>query len=175
MVSKIQAMKQCIVILLLFSILSCTKETITQNTPVVDEYLYEINGETLYQSNLEKDKEKSSEQYVSILFTNLFQTTVPQDDLFELAEIRTATGDKQLADELLLNGMVNNDQVIIPSGELMRFDPETFIRQTFNRFYLREPTPYEMIELKKIIEDDPFIEPEIIYQAFALSNEYKFY
>lgn len=159
--------------LLAFS--SCKKETTINKQTVVDNYLYEINGETLYQSNVEKTKQKSAEQFISIAFSNLFQTTIDQNNLNQLAEVRLATGDKQMADELILNSLVNSPNVTIPTNAEMRSNIEQFIKETFIRFFLREPSPYETFELKKAIEDDPALTPELIYQGFALSNEYKFY
>lgn len=154
---------------------ACKKETEVIKQPVVDNYIYNINGETLYASNVEKNKQKSSEQYISILYANLFQTAIPQNDLVELAEIRLCIGDKQSADELILNSFVNNGNVVIPTDAEMRADVEKFVQETYLRFFLRIPTAYEVFELKNEIENDPELTPELIYQAFALSNEYKFY
>lgn len=154
---------------------SCKKETNVINQPVVDNYIYGVNGENLYQSNAEKEKQKTSEQYISILYANLFQSSVSQNDLVELAELRLCIGDKQAADELILNNFVNSGNVTIPSDNEMRVDIDKFIDDTYLRFFLRKPNAYEIFELKKEIEDDAELTPELIYQAFALSNEYKFY
>ncbi|MEM1319909.1 MAG: hypothetical protein AAGG75_06600 [Bacteroidota bacterium] len=162
-----------LLLLLLFA--ACKKETQINKQPVVDNYIYEINGEKLYQSNAEKVKQKSAEQYISILYANLNKQSIPQNDLSQLAEIRLANGDKQMADELILNGFVNSPSISIPTDAEMRADIEGFIQQTFLRFFLREPTAYETFEIKKAIEEDPDMTPVLVYQAFALSNEYKFY
>jgi len=160
----------------LFFILSgCKKETTYVNQTVVDNYVYAIDGEELYQSNVEKDKEKSSEQYLSILYTNLFKTTIDQTDLLQLAEVRRSIGDKQMADELVLNGFINSSNIELPTDSEMRADLDQFIEDTYIRFFLRMPTPYEIYELKEAIESDAGLSPELIYQGFALSNEYKFY
>ncbi len=161
------------IVFLAFS--SCKKETTVINQPVVDNYIYGVTGENLYQSNVEKNKQKTSEQYISILYANLFQTSVPQSDLVELAELRVSIGDKQAADELILNNFVNSGSVMIPTDNEMRADLDRFIEETYLRFFLRKPNAYEIFELKKEIEDDAEMTPGLIYQAFALSNEYKFY
>ncbi|MFK7806535.1 MAG: hypothetical protein AB8F74_01920 [Saprospiraceae bacterium] len=159
--------------LLLFS--SCKKETTTIHTPQVDNYVYDITGENIYQSNADKNKEKSTEQYVSILYSNLFQNAIGQNDLVEISEIRRAIGDKQIADELILNAFVNNNLVIIPTNTEMRANIDAFVEETYLRFFLRKPDPYEIYELKSEIEADNALSPELIYMGFALSNEYKFY
>ena len=159
----------------LLSFSACKKETNVVKQPVIDNYIYGIDGENLYQTNIEKNKQKTSEQYISILYANLFQSSVPQGDLIELAEVRLCIGDKQAADELILNSFVNNTSVTIPSDTEMRTDIDKFVEETYLRFFLRKPNAYEIFELKREIEQDPDLTPELIYQAFALSNEYKFY
>ena len=170
-------MKRIFPIILLFGVFtfsSCKKEKITQNE-INSDYLYNVENEVIYQSNVEKTRQKTPELYISILYSNLFQTSIPTDDLSQLAQIRAATGDKQLADELFLNAFVNGGNAIIPSDSEMRNDIDQFINNTYLRFFLRIPTPYEIFEMKKEIEADSGLSPELIYQAFALSNEYKFY
>jgi len=139
------------------------------------QYVFEVNEENLYQSNVDKTKQKTPEQYISILYSNLFSTTVPQQDLNQLAEIRLANGDKQMADELILNDFVNSGNASTPTNQEMRANVDQFIEDTYIRFFLRKPSPYEVVELKQEIEGDSELTPEMIYQAFALSNEYKFY
>ncbi|MFT4758296.1 MAG: hypothetical protein ACI9XO_000635 [Paraglaciecola sp.] len=153
---------------------NCKKEIVTQNE-VNTGYTYNVDNEIIYQSNVEKTRQKTPELYISILYSNLFQTTIPANDLSQLAGIRAATGDKQLADELFLNAFVNGGNAIIPTNQQMRDDIEAFIAETYLRFFLRVPTAYEVYELKKEIEADNQLTPELIYQGFALSNEYKFY
>ena len=160
---------------LLFTVTACKKETTYVNQTVVDNNIYGVEGEELYQSNVEKDKEKSPEQYLSILYTNLFKTTIDQNSLLELAEVRRAIGDKQMVDELILNAFSNEANVEIPTNNEMRADIDDFIVNTYIRFFLRMPTPYEIYEMKEAIEEDDGLTPELIYQGFALSNEYKFY
>lgn len=157
------------------SFFSCKNEKTIITEPVVDNYIYNLDGEELYQSNAEKDKQKSAEQYISILYTNLYQTTLPQDQLRDLAEVRAALGDKQTADELILNAFVNNTDVTIPSNAEMRADVDKFVQETYLRFFLRKPNAYEVFELKSMINEDDDLTPDLIYQGFALSNEYKFY
>ena len=168
-------MRLLFLFLLLTTGLSCKKEITTIREVVPDNYIYGINGDTLYQSNVEKTKQKSSEQYLSILYANLFQSTIPPSDLAQLSELRLASGDKQLIDELVLNNYINGGGAIIPSDAEMRADIGQFIENTYIRFFLRLPSPYEVYELREMIESDLELTPELIYQGFALANEYQFY
>lgn len=138
-------------------------------------HVFEVNNETVYLSNIEKTKQKTAEQFISILYTNLYNTPIPADELLLLAEFRRANGDKQLVDELILNNYVNSGAIDIPTDAGMRQNVDQFIIDTYVRFFLREPNAYEKRELKKQIEEDEGLSPALIFQAFALSNEYKYY
>ncbi len=156
-------------------IISCKKETRIIREEVIDGYIYTVNSEPVYQSNVEKTKQKTTEQFISILYANLFQTTIPQTDLTDLSLIRNAIGDKQMADELIISGLVNNPEVNIPTNQQMRDNLDAFVEDTYIRFYLRLPTAYERYELRDEIESDLDMTPQDVYVAFAISNEYKFY
>ncbi len=162
-------------LILLVGFSACKKETTVVKEPLIDNYIYAVDGEKLYQSSAEKTKQKTPEQYLSILYSNLFRQTIPQEELREMAEVRQSVGDKQLVDELTLNSYAHRPDVQIPSNQQMRADIDQFVEQTFLRFFLRLPSPYELYELRNAIEEDPGLTPELIYQGFAISNEYKFY
>lgn len=162
-------------LLLLLFLSGCKTETLIVQETVVDNYIYGVDGESVYTSNVEKTLQKSPDQYLSILYANLFQTPIPANILAITGEVRLATGDKQLADELILNAMVNVGIAVIPTNQAMRSNVVGFIEATYRRFFLRDPSPYELYELKALIDNDPELTPELVYQAFALSNEYKFY
>lgn len=174
-------MKQTSYILFFISIVgslgfsSCKKETTTIKETIVDNYIYEVGGTEIYQSNIEKTKQKSTLQYVSILYANLYQTAIAQEQLAQLGELRTAIGDKSVADDLILSGFVNNPNVIIPSNADMRADVDQFVEEVYLRFFLRKPTAYEAYFLKNEIEEDANLTPQLIYTSFALSNEYQYY
>jgi hypothetical protein len=138
-------------------------------------YIYDVGNEVVYESNAEKTKQKTSAQYVSILYSNLFQSSIPQSELTDLSELRTAIGDKQIADNLIINDYTHSSNVQIPTDAQMRADIPTFVEETYIRFFLRKPSPYEARFMKESIESDAGLTPALIYSAFAESNEYKFY
>jgi len=138
-------------------------------------YIYDVGNEVVYENSSEKNKQKSSAQFISILYSNLFQSSISLQETNELSELRTAIGDKQVADNLIINDYVNSAGVNLPSDADMRADIPKFVEETYIRFYLRKPTAYEAKFLKEEIENDPGLTPKLIYAAFAESNEYKFY
>lgn len=161
--------------ILLLPLISCKKEITVNKEQIVDNTIYELNPQVVYQSSSEKTKQKTSEQFLSILYANLFQTAIPQDDLIELSELRRSNGDKAAIDELIINSFINDANVIIPNNTEMRADIDAFVIATYVRFYLRKPTAYEAYYLKNEIESDTDLTPRLVYTTFALSNEYKYY
>ena len=123
---------------------SCKKETTTIHETTIDNHVYGVDGENLYQSNANKNKQKSAEQYVSILYSNLFQNAIGQNELVDLSEIRRAIGDKQVADDMITNAFVNRLDVVIPTNTEMRNNIEQFIEETYLRFFLRLPIDFDI-------------------------------
>ncbi len=154
---------------------SCRTDQTIINETIVDNYIFDINSEKIYQSNLDKNKVKTSEQFISTIYSHYFQSTVQLNDLSDLSLLDYAIGDKQLSAEIISNSLLSSSNVIIVSDDEMRLDIESFINDTYLRFYQREPSSYEVFELKKLIESNIDLTPMLIYHAFTTSNEYKFY
>ena len=140
-----------------------------------DNVYYEVTPVTLYTSNAEKNKQKSSIQYISILFSDLFNQTLPGSDLNNLGEVILSNGDKGLVNQMILERFLTLPGIQIPTQAQMNADIDSFIISAYQRFYLRNPTDYEKYYLKNLIQNDASVTPEIVYAAFSLSNEYMFY
>ena len=126
--------------LLLLPIVSCQKEK-----------LYEVNEETILPPNANKTKLKSDQQYIAILYANLFQTALSSDDLFEASECVQSIGDKDLVHEVLISNYMNSGGVILPTNAEMRADVDAFLTETYNRFLVRNPTEAERQYFKNYI------------------------
>jgi hypothetical protein len=137
--------------------------------------LYEVNEETILPPNANKTKLKSDQQYIAILYANLFQTALSSDNLFEASECVQSIGDKDLVHEVLISNYMNENGVILPSNEEMRADIDVFLTETYNRFLVRNPTEAERQYFKNYINTHPNVRPELVYFSFALSNEYQYY
>lgn len=134
-----------------------------------------LNDIELYPSSAGKDKLKTNEQYVAILHANLFQTALSPNDIFEVNNVFESIGDKELAREVLISNFMNEPDVILPSIEEMDSDIDYFIDQTYERFLVRFPTEAERAWVRNFIESNEFMNPELVYFSFALSDEYMFY
>jgi hypothetical protein len=157
---------------MLWVISGCMKDS--QHT-VYDNVIYEVNPVAVYASNADKTKQKSPEQFVSILYTNLTNKTIPGDELNNLSELMMSMGDKGLTNQMLLENFLMSTDISIPSDAEMRRNTDEFVKATYLKFFLRNPTEYEKYYFKDLISKDVTITPEMIYAAFAQSNEYLFY
>jgi hypothetical protein len=140
-----------------------------------DLYVYEIDDLTILPVNSQKIKAKTVTQYISILYTNYFQRAISPNAMLQAQKAIESIGDKQIAFDILVSKYMNDPRVILPSVESMRDDPETFIRNTYRRFLVREPTEAELNWMLNYIKSRPNVTPEHFYFAFATSNEHFHY
>lgn len=167
--SKLPVSKLKIVLFMsvLFCFISCKKKDTT--------YEYAVNNETILPSNVSKTRLKTSDQYVSILYANLFQKSLSSNNLFAISQCFESVGDQILARQVFISNLMKKPGVIIPTTAQMNADIEKFITDTYVRFYVRYPTEGEKTYLKQFIQADPNITPELVYISFALSDEYMYY
>ena len=137
--------------------------------------VYEVNPEPVYPPNAQKTKLKSEEQFISILYANLFQKALSANELLEVTDVIFSIGDKDLAHEVVISNLMNKPDVILPSDSLMRADIDAFMEETYERFLVRDPTEAELTWFRNFIENNPKVTAELVYFAFALSNEYLYY
>lgn len=154
-------------VLICSSFLACKKE--------INPDQYEVNQVELYSSIGEKTKVKTQQQYVSILYTNLFQQALSGNQLVQIIDCLESIGDKELGREVLISNFMNKPNVQLPSDSLMRANPDQFIKDTYERFFVRIPTEVELTWYRNFIETNPQLSAELVYFAFALSNEYLYY
>jgi len=76
---------------------------------------------------------------------------------------------------MLLENFLNAPQIEIPTKQEMRSDISTFVSNAYLKFYLRKPSEYERYFFTSMIQTDTTITPQMVYTAFAQSNEYLFY
>ena len=151
---------------LLLWISSCQKEN-----PVV----YEVNPQDILSPTEGKIKEKSPEQFVAVLHANLFGTPISVSDQVEVERLLRSTGDKRLTWELLVSSYMNDPNVQLPDNMIIQNDMDGFIVETYNRFYFRPPSQIELEWWRNYLTNNPDVSTELVYLAFATSDEYFFY
>jgi hypothetical protein len=152
---------------------SCKQDVL--QTTVYDNTIYDVNPVTLYVNNADKVKQKTSTQYISILYSDLFNQSISGTQLNDLNELTLSVGDKTVVNDMLLQKMLATSGIDIPTDSEMRSNVDAFIDATYIKFFLRHPSPYEAYFMKKYIQDDLSVTPQMVYASFALSNEYLFY
>jgi len=161
--------------ILFFSILSlcliqCGKEQVKTT--------YEVVETPSYGDNLNKDKGKSNIEFHSILSTNLFQKPPSINELSRTDRVIQSCGDKTLISEVIISNYMNSSSVILPTRQRMVDSTEKFVVETYIRFFIRRPTEAEKTWFVNFInanKSNPKFRPEMIYTAFAASDEYMFY
>ncbi|MBE50959.1 MAG: hypothetical protein CMP51_04635 [Flavobacteriales bacterium] len=144
-------------------------------TSCVKEDVYELNTIQSTSYNANKNKIKSTNQFISILYANLFQQALSANELVEISRCIESIGDKEVAHEIVLSNFLNKEYVLIPSDSLMREDLNLFIEETYKRFYIRDITEAEREFFINFFESNPNVSAEMVYMAFSLSNEYQYY
>lgn len=161
-------MKRVLVIsiLLLGLLSSCKKEA-----PIK----YGLKSTDILTPSLNKDKAKTPAQYIAVLYVNLFQQAISTSDQVEIERLLRSIGDKRLAYELIISSYMNDPQVVLPTFTAMRGNLDLFITETYERFYVRPPSQLELEYMKNYLENNTDITPELVYFAFAISDESFFY
>lgn len=157
---------------LIFLAFACEKDNTTK---IRYNAVYKIDTVAVYSSALEKDKEKSSEQFISVLYNDLYGSSISPNLMNQLSVLNSAIGDKKLSIDLVVRNVMNDSSIKLPDNDEMRKDIPAFVRQTYLRFYERYPSAAEQKFLVSLIESDININPEMVYNAFVTSNEYLFY
>lgn len=139
------------------------------------EVVYDVNNVDVYETKAQKIKAKNEAEYISILYTNMFQNAISPSTLYQTQNVLYSIGDQSVAKELLLSNYFNLPGLNIPTNDYMRGNLETFIVQTYKRFMLRSPSQSEIYYFVNYIKNNPNVTVEMVYTAFAASDEYGFY
>lgn len=167
--------------LVLLVISACKKEEVTKknthNQTINDktEVIYGVNDVTVSQDGANKPNVKSTTEFVSIAFSDLFGTTISQQVLTDLSIAYVSFGDKRLVEDMIIKNFLNQPGITIPSLSAMNSNPGVFVENSYKKFYNRLPNEFEKWQLEKLIDETPSISPEIIYYSFMTSNEYRYY
>ena len=146
--------------------IGCTKERIIN---------YGVQTTSVVEDKSKKTKEKNDAEFVSILYTNLYQTAISPNQLYKTQNVIYSIGDQDVAHEMLLSNYFNTSGITIPSNNEMKTSIDDFIVNTYKRFYLRYPSEGEKAFFKQYISNNANVTVEMVYTAFACSEEYQYY
>lgn len=136
---------------------------------------YGLQPLELNASNAEKDRVKSIDQWITILYADLFGEALGSAELFEVKQAFFSIGDQDIARATLVSNFMQDANVQLPDAGVMVQDPDGFIDDTYVRFLVRYPTEAERTWMRNYLSSNPTMTPELVYTAFALSEEYLHY
>lgn len=165
---KIKTIALFLFVLVSIAITSCKKETNKS-------YIYDVNNVGVAQDGVAKPNVKSTVEFISIAYSDLYGNTIDQTKLTDLGTAYNAFGDKKLIEDLIIRNFLNANGVSIPTIVAMNADVNLFVINTYKKFYNREPNEFELWQMKSLIQSDVNTTPELVYYAFMTSNEYRYY
>lgn len=154
----------CIVLVLLQ--FSCNKE---------QRAIYQVQEQELYQNSSEKKNLKTTTQFISIAYNDLFGTNITSAELTRLDVAYQSLGDKSVLEDMIVKSLINRGGVQVVSNTVMRADVAAFVESIYLRFYNRKPNEFEAWKMKDLIEKNTDVTPQMIYYSMMTSEEYRFY
>lgn len=137
--------------------------------------IYEVQQQELYQNSSQKQTLKTTTQFISIAYNDLFGSNITGDELTKLDVAYQSLGDKHVLEDMIVKSLINRSTVQIVSNTTMRADINEFVKGVYLRFYNRNPNEFEAWKLKDLIEKNADITPKMIYYSMMTSEEYRFY
>lgn len=150
---------------LMLLLTSCRKEI---------ENVYAIDPVYVSQSG-QKNNLKSDLQFVSIAYSDLFGQQISTTELNAMLAGYNSVGDKALVIDLIIRNLLVKPGIIKSSQLEMQNDPDAFIDETFERFFVREANEMEKWYFGNSINSNSQLLPEDIYYALMSAEEYRHY
>ena len=135
------------------------------------EYVYDVNDETISAAGVQKPNVKSNTEFISIAHTDVMGTTVSAGNLNELKTQYLAFGDKGVVEDLIIRNFMNKSGNTIPTS--IGSDKKAFITNAYKKVYNRVPNEYEIYYLTDLLNKNSSITAEMFYYSLMTSNEYR--
>lgn len=145
---------------------ACKKET---------KYQYEVQNQQLYQNSGQKTNLKTTNQFISIAYNDLYNASISTSELGDLNVCLEALGDQATMEDMIVKNLLNQATQQIPDSAGMRNNIPVFVTQTYLRFYNRQPTAEEAWKMQELIQQNTGINPKMIYYSMMTANEYRYY
>lgn len=159
-------MKKLLIPFLLLLHTGCNKEK---------RYIYEVQEQELYQNSNEKKTLKTTTQFISIAYSDLFGISITNAELTKFDVALQALGDKAVMQDMIVKSLLNRSGVQIESNNAMRADIVAFVESTYLRLYNRKPNEFEAWKMKDLIEKNADVTPVMVYYSLMTSEEYRYY
>ena len=157
-------------IVLIFSVLilfSCKKEK---------NVIYKLDDVTIEQNSANKDHLKSTTEFISIAYSDIFGTVISTNKLADLTTIYKAFGDKKLIEQMVIKNFLNEPTIQIPQIDRSSMSTiNNFVTDAYKKLYNRNPDEYELWFVADLITKDDDLTAELVYYSLMTSNEYRYY
>ncbi len=138
-------------------------------------YIYEVEEQEIYQSANEKQNLKTTTQFISIAYNDLFGANITNQQLQQFDVALQSFGDKNVTQEMIVKNLINRGGTQIPTDIAMRADLPAFVEQTYLRVYNRKPNEFEAWKLKDLVEKNADVTAKMVYFSLMTGEEYKYY
>ena len=159
-------MKQLIFLLIGLAFFSCTEEK---------KYQYGLDPVDVTQSGGQKTNQKSTTEFISIAYSDLYGTIIPQTKLVNLSVAYSSFGDLKVIEKRIIANFLNDTTIQLPITPAVNGDTMLFITNTYKKFYNREPNEFEKYKWQDLVRNNASVTPTTIYFALMTSDEYRFY
>ena len=159
--------KNIILFLILISLGSCSKDETN--------YIYEVEDVKITKPGAQKPNIKTSTEYISIAYSDIYGTTISTDLLNDLKKSYISFGDIGITEDLIIRNFLNNPTAQIPTVIDMNNDITKFVIDTYKKVYNRTPNEYEEWFLTNLIQNNSDVTPKVVYYSLMTSNEYRQY
>lgn len=155
--------RSAIVTLLLLLVGACTNNTI-----------YDVGVQQPNNSG-RKNELKDDLQFMTIAYRDLFEKEIPVDALETMRKAYVSFGDKELVIDEVVQSFLLSPELSLPNQQDIKNDIHTFISNTYRRFYLRDPSDFELAYWESQLSTNDSLSARDIYYVFMTSQEYKYY
>ena len=160
-------MKKLIFILSILILFSCKKEK---------KVTYHINDVKITQNAVVKNHLKSTTEFISISYSDIFGTVITSNKLAELSTMYKAFGDKKLIEEMVIKNFLNEPTIQIPQiDRTSETTIQNFVTDSYKKLFNRTPDKYELWFVAESIVKDIDLTAELVYFSLMTANEYRYY
>lgn len=125
--------------------------------------------------NGQKKEIKDDLQFITIAYRDLYEEEIPAGVLETLRKAYISIGDKQLIVDEIIQSLLLHPSLSLPTSNQIAEDPTGFITDTYNRFFLRDPSDFELAYWESQLDQNETLTTQEIYYVFMTSAEYKYY
>lgn len=160
-------MKNLYKLLLLLLFISCSKDS---------PYIFGVEDVNITQNAVEKTHLKTDLEFISIAYTDLFSSTISQNELKDIIFTYKSFGDKTLVIQMIVKKFLDDQNNTI--GSIDRTSTETisdFVEESYMKLFNRKPDAFEKWHFTNFINNNTTITSKIFYYSLMTSDEYRYY